>query len=306
MSPRFTPRQLEAFIAAAELSNFAAAARRLNLVPSAISSLINELEASLGFSLFERTTRKVTLTAAGRQFLPSALAVQRQIGHAATAAADIRQAVVDIVRVAAPMAIASTVLPKIIARYGLHRPRTVVRVIDTGVEWLADRVAMGEADLALGPDRTVQADIARVELFPSPWVVWCSPAHPFAARTHLTWRDLLDTDVYAAGHDHEHSILPRLPEGSDAARVAPVQVVEYLSTALGMAAAGLGVTFSPDYVEPFARALGLVMRPLIDPVVTRTVCLYAPAQRAPTMAVAEFRSFLERHAADAIASRWAP
>ena len=59
MTPRFTPRQLDAFVAVAELTNFSLAARRLNLTPSAVSNLISVLELTLGFVLFERTTRRV-------------------------------------------------------------------------------------------------------------------------------------------------------------------------------------------------------------------------------------------------------
>lgn len=50
---------------------------------------------------------------------------------------------------------ASACLPRHSAQHQLH-PRTAVRIVDTGVEWLADRVAIGEADFAIGPDRAVQ------------------------------------------------------------------------------------------------------------------------------------------------------
>lgn len=100
--PRFTTRQLSAFIAAAQLGNFTLAAGRLNLTPSAVSNLISELEQGIGFTLFERTTRKIALTSDGRKFLPAALGAQRQFTIAAVAATDIASRTVDAVRVAAP------------------------------------------------------------------------------------------------------------------------------------------------------------------------------------------------------------
>ncbi len=294
--PHFTPRQIKVFLAAAEIGNFTMVARRLHLSSSAVSNLIAELEAGLGFGLFERTTRKVVLTTAGRQFLPAAIALHQQIGRVAAAAADIRDHATDVVRVAAPMAVAALLLPPLIASYAAVRPRTVVRVIDTGVEWLGDRVATGEADLALGPDRAVPADVVRTELFATEWVAWLSPDHPLARKAELHWADLTAVDVYAAGRDHEHSILPLLGEGPDAVRMTSLHIVDNLSTALGLAAAGVGLTFSPDYVLPLAEAMGLVLRRLDAPAITRQLCLYEAGRLSsrsePYMA---FRPYLLRH-----------
>jgi DNA-binding transcriptional LysR family regulator len=64
--PRYTLRQLDAFVTVAEALSFTDAANRLGLTPSAVSQLVVELESSLGFKLFERSTRKVALSAAGR------------------------------------------------------------------------------------------------------------------------------------------------------------------------------------------------------------------------------------------------
>ena len=291
---RFTPRQIEAFVAAAELNNFTYAARRLNLTPSAVSNLISELELSLGFALFERTTRKITLTPDGREFLPAALSVLRQINLAMAAAADVRNRSVDVVRVAAPLSVASLILPRLIGEYRALKPRSTVRIMDTGVEWLADSVATGDSDLALGPDRTVGADVTCSPLYPTPWVLWCSPDHPLAAKPVLTWSDLIGVELYAAGRDHEHSVAPQLAAYPDALQIAPVQIVGNFSTALGIAAANLGATLSPAYVHELADSFGLVMRRVAEPEIIRFMSLYVPARRPLRSAAGDFRDFLEK------------
>ena len=63
---------LRCFVAAAERLNFAAAAGAVAISPQAFSGRIANLEQALGAQLFQRTTRKVTLTAAGHRLLPSA------------------------------------------------------------------------------------------------------------------------------------------------------------------------------------------------------------------------------------------
>src|SRR3954469_18820475 len=77
-------RHLEHFVAVAEERSFTRAAGRLPLLQSALSVSIRALEGELGARLFERTTREVALTDAGRVLLPEA---RRTLEAAASARA---------------------------------------------------------------------------------------------------------------------------------------------------------------------------------------------------------------------------
>ena len=66
-----TLANLESFIRSAECGGFSAAARRLGLTPAAVSRNVAMLERSLGVSLFQRSTRSLTLTEDGERFLAS-------------------------------------------------------------------------------------------------------------------------------------------------------------------------------------------------------------------------------------------
>src|SRR5258707_3255152 len=64
-----TLANLESFVRSAETGGFSAAARRLSLTPAAVSRNVATLERNLGIRLFQRSTRKLTLTEAGERFL---------------------------------------------------------------------------------------------------------------------------------------------------------------------------------------------------------------------------------------------
>lgn len=289
----FSIRQLQALVAVADTGSFSRASEHLHLSPSAVSQLVQELESGLGFKLFDRSTRKVVLSPAGRAFMPSAQAVLRQVGAARTAATDIRDQAAGLVRVAAPMVVASVLLPGVIADYRRERPKVVVRLIDCPVDGLVEKVASREADLAVGPDRPVGPDVDRVVLYSSPWVIWCAATHPFARLRSVTWADLGKADLVAAGRDHELLLATMMRDVPDSRRVVPQQVVDNVSTALGLAAHGLCYTLSPAYVRALALPLGLVMRPIEDPVVMRDMALYRPADRLLSPAASGFAGFAE-------------
>jgi DNA-binding transcriptional LysR family regulator len=286
--PRFTPRQLDAFIAVAELRSFSVAAGRVHLTASAVSQLIAELEAAVGFRLFDRSTRKVQLSSAGKEFLGSAHTALRQLRQAEAAASDIRNRAAGVVRVAAPMVIASVILPEAIKAYHQQRPKVVVRILDTAVEQLVDSIINGDADLAVGPDRTTGKEVTRTVLFGSPWVFWCAKTHPLARQRYLRWSDLKDQRLVAAGRDHELSVAQMRLSLPEEERVTPVEVVVNISTALGMARSGLAATLAPAYVEKMAKPMGLTHRRVIDPETIRQVCLYRPARRVMSPATEGF------------------
>ena len=174
---RFSLRQIETFTAIAELHSFAGAGERLGMTASAISQQVAELESILGFRLFDRTTRRVTLSSAGRDFLASAQSVLRHAQAAEMTANDVRQRAAGIVRVGAPLVLAATALPIAIRAYLAERPKVVIRLLDVAVDEIVECVANADVDLSVGPDRSTPADVTSEIAFDSPWVLWCAPTH---------------------------------------------------------------------------------------------------------------------------------
>lgn len=289
---RITFRQFEAFIAVADALSFSAAGTRLGLTASAVSQLVGELEAALGFRLFDRSTRRVALSSAGHHFLSPAQSVLRQMQLAESAAEDVRNRAAGIVRVGAPLTLASAVLPAAARDFRRERPNVAIHIRDVTVEMAVDRVAAGDLDLALSPDRPPNPAVHREGVFDSPRVLWCAPSHPLAKKRLLRWDDIRDVALVAAGRDHEVSIAQMRRNTQDGTSIVPVDVVDNITTALGIAAQGLAATVAPAYVSVVARPLGLVMRRVTGPEAIRTICLYRPALRSIPPAAEAFGEFL--------------
>src|SRR5258707_14107172 len=117
-----TIRQLRAFVAGAQLGGFSAAAVRLHLTQSALSMLVRALEQEVGVVLFERTTRSVKLTDAGRDFLPLAEKMLVDLHNAVATTRSRAEWARGRIVVAVTPTFASTLLPGLLIRYRAEHP----------------------------------------------------------------------------------------------------------------------------------------------------------------------------------------
>ena len=128
--------EMAAFVRAVNEGGFSAAARSLNVTPSAISKLITRLEDRLGTRLLNRTTRRISVTDEGRDFHERCVQILSAIDEAEGAASHLSAAPSGVLRVNAAVAFATyqivPLLPEFMARYPqIHVELTVTdRVID--------------------------------------------------------------------------------------------------------------------------------------------------------------------------------
>src|SRR5436190_1276968 len=144
-----TSRQLKAFLLTAQHQSFSRAAEQLFITQSGMSVLVRELEAQLGFRLFDRTTRRVTLTEFGVKFLPIA---DRSLLELEAAAANIGRSATEADRhlsIGATPLIAAELLPPAIAEYAKRKPELQIRVYDADRPRLIEMEQSGEIDVGL-------------------------------------------------------------------------------------------------------------------------------------------------------------
>lgn len=142
-------QQLRVFVAVAEELSFTGAAQRLQMSQQPVSATLRRLERQLGVRLFDRTTRQVSLTAAGRAVLPSARAAVEAADRFVRIADEQRDANRDVLRVGLSPGVHYRA-QSLVQAFHTRRPRTRVEVREASTGTLVDQVAAGELDVALG------------------------------------------------------------------------------------------------------------------------------------------------------------
>lgn len=289
-----TLRQLRAFVTVADVGSFSAAASQLHVTQSALSMLVIQLEEEVGLRLLDRTSRRTHLTDSGRDFHPNAVRVLQEVGIAMASVGDLRERRKGFVRIAAPLILASTVLPAAMAVHAGKFPSIDLHLTDTMPDALVEAVVSGQADIALGPDQVADHPLVlRRTLVRDRFTVICTKDHVLAKRKAVRWRDVKKHPFISPSQDFLRRFATELGEenGRDSANV--VRTVSYITTALGMVKAGLGITAGPSYATNLIKGWGLVSRPLVEPVLERDVCLYQAKTRSLSVAAQGFVDLLE-------------
>jgi DNA-binding transcriptional LysR family regulator len=186
-----TLANLESFVRSAETGSFSAAARRLALTPAAVSRNVALLERNLGVRLFQRSTRKLTLTEAGERFLVEIGGNLDALQAAIASVSNDRSEPAGVLKVSMAPTFGITyvmpLLPAFLARYPMIRPdwhfeNRPVDLIEEGY------------DAALGGGFDLAPGVVSRALAPAHLVAVASPAYMAGRITPADPGDLADLD----------------------------------------------------------------------------------------------------------------
>ena len=258
-----TFRQLRVFAEVARQSSMQRAAETLHLTPQAVSMQIREVETQVGLVLFDRASRKLSLSTAGEYFLVYArrlLATLKEADDAMSRFKGVESGVLCIGMVSP----AKYFLPQMLARFRTEHPGVDVRL------------RLGNSEQLVAMMKGNEVDMSVMGRAPRDWP---NRAEPFAAHPH----------VLVTAHDHPFAGLPRVPvealaherfivreagSGTRAAledflhahRVQPTLMMEMPSDeAIKQAVmAGLGISLVSRHIIGLELQHGLISAPPMD------------------------------------------
>lgn len=288
----FTLRQLRAFLAVARTGSFTLAAESLYITQSALSGLIKELEQTLGTRLLDRNTRRVYLTEIGAQLYPLLDATLQDLDNMLHRVVDPTLLQTGVVRVAASQLLASTLMPDLIADFQAQHPLSQVKLIDSPVESVMARVFAGEVEMGIGPEREPNSDITSTRLFDGPFMAVFPRGHALARIRRLRWSDLQGHPVITLQGQFTERLLQDLRAADPALTFTPATEVAYMSTALSMVKAGLGVALCIPYAGSLVDLYGLRMSRLNGPEVRRSFEVFTRRGRSLSPIAQDFLDFI--------------
>lgn len=288
---RFDFISIRLAVACAQTGSLTAAARSCNLVLPAASRRIRELEQALGDALFERHSRGLAPTAAGRAFVRHGLVLLQEMDNLVAELADLRRGVVRHVQLCASTAAVNQFLPALLASYASVHPEVHVEVEEQVSEQVVTALREGRADLGAfveGPDvRDLEVrDFRRDEL-----VLILPAGHRLAGKTPIAFADTLD-EPWISLNAGAAMLQQQQQAALAAARPFKLRMQVRSFDAVGhMVASGLGVAALPKGAGlPIVRAMKLAWRPLADPWARRQLKIGMRRDADPV--VAALRDFL--------------
>ena len=269
----FDLADLRAFVAVAKLSSFRAASEELHLSQPALSRRIEKLEDALGVRLFHRTTRKVDLTAVGREFNRRANDLLDGLEQSLLGIRDVSDRVTGEVTIACIPSAIRFFLPRILREYHERYPGIVVRVVDQGAADVLSTITRSEADFGLNYIGTQDPQIEFLPIKEEHFVLACLKGHPLANKRTVRWSELAPYDYMSVTKASGNRFLLDSALSQQAVRPRWFCEAQHVSTLVNLVEAGLGVAAVPELAMPSGEHPSLVSVPLVDPTVTRTVGL---------------------------------
>jgi LysR family transcriptional regulator, carnitine catabolism transcriptional activator len=264
-------RHIRAFLAVARIGNFTRAAAELHVSQSALTVQIRQLEESLGSALFDRGKRHIALTQAGKEVrapLEKILVDTEAVISRTRELTSLRR---GLVTMAVLPSLAAQMVPKVLERFTRLHPGIEVRIRDIVAERIVEAVRKEEVDFGIGsmlrPERELKSRLLRVDRL----CAFVPAGHPLARQASVSFGELLTHSLILTGKDS--SVRAIFEDGVKRLKIAPAMAYEtnYMSTAIGLAKAGLGIAILPEAAAEIDKSAEIRCVAIRNPVLSRKI-----------------------------------
>ena len=269
-----TLRQIRAFIAVAREHSFTRAAEAVHLTQPALTSCIRQLEDRVGVTLFDRTTRQVTLSRYGEAFLPTAERIVHDLVAALAEVRGLQGGTMGKVAIATVPSIASSIMPRSLAAFSALHPKLGISLTEDHSEGVRRKVQEGEADFGFSGVTEPFADIDAIPMFYDMVGLFCHADDPLSKLDRpLVWADLAGREIFNMGYQTQiKEIIDVVPELEISFSQTAYRVRNTLTT-LSMIRSRDAIAALPKLSIPPEALTDVVYLPLAGPELRRDIYL---------------------------------
>ena len=286
---------LQAFVCVTELGSFVKAAQQLHLTQTALTRRIQKLEHLLDTRLLDRTTRKVELTATGRDFLPQARHLVQDAQRTLARVRDKVRAGQGHFTLACVPSLTTHVLPKLIKAYARQPPDNTLRLHDASSHEVRAAVLDGQAELGIAINGEPHGALEEVALFEDPLTLLCPRPHALEKRRTIAWTDLQGVDLIVVSSFMATRMFLDYQLAQRGIRLSGHYEVQHHATAINLVAAGVGCAILPASTFDNGDRPNVVKIPLTGPVVKRRVTLLWRKAASLSPAAQAFHALVLQH-----------
>lgn len=287
---------VQAFIAIADHGSFNRAAEALYITQTALSRRMQNLESFLGVRLVERTTRSVSLTPIGQNFLPQARRLLMDLGMALVEIRETGKSLRGDVTIACVPTAGVHYLPRIVQQYAALYPENRIKILDHASSDVAAAVLRREAEFGINMQGPHDPELTSIPLLKDRFVLVCRGDHTLATKKRLSWKQLEPHVLILAGAESGNRPLLDLALKEREMKLRSFYEVQRSSTAVGMVAEGVGVAVVPELAVQKGAYPQLRIVPLVDPVVSRMLVLLSRTKAQLTPAAQALYDLIRKRA----------
>lgn len=253
-----TLANLQAFVAVADAGSFSEVGRRMNLAPSVIAKRIDQLEWRIRAPLFQRSTRRLSLTDVGERYLPQVRALVRQLDDTLAGMAQASGELEGHIRIKVPTTLGTLYLSELLQRFMQEQPRVSMDIV------LADRTVNPAAegfDIAIGALPELYGQVRDFNLAPIGRRLCAAPSYLARRGQPARVTDLVDHDCLVfmtSGSFWEFETAM----GTQAVEVRPKLQTNDGAALCQACIGGLGIGMVSDYLAGPALARGALVEVL--------------------------------------------
>ncbi len=292
--PDLTARQLQTILALAEYGSFIAAASLLKTSQPAVTRTVKHVEDVLGIKLFDRSTRSVQITAAGKEFAAVAARMLNDLKITLRSMRELSDQRRGQIIISSIMSVANGKLPHLVSAYRINYPGVELHVRDGVHGAVIEDVRSGAADFGITYLDDLPDPFQSTRIGSEGFAVVLPRKHALARKESLALSELRDLPMVSLPSDSRTRRVIDGAASSVGLTLNHVVTVSQFATMLGFVRAGVGVAIAPKSGVVSFLGRELVAIPVRGRPMSRDLGIVTLRDRDPSPAATGVMSLISR------------